>query len=1236
MKKRIKIIKGIAFPLALAGLLCTGGFFLDNNVETKIKTCSASFSVLENLENQVPEYLQVLPQNQENNKLSYANDNLFLFQSEQFFDLKIATDTISTEIRNSSTDQMETKTNYVYYPQTGNSQSYYYFDFQTSLSLYYNLTYEDIASGTTSQNLIKNQNIRNYATPNINGFNPTSTSFIPQQFDIQFKLDLLQDETAFDKKTVTLTEEGCYTLVIPVVEYYTNNGGASFSASENTLYYTFMAFNANTYFDSTTGKPKLKPSENLSQTLLGTSSSEFSSYYYYNFSYGKNGQVNTLPEISFDPNHYQLKIQYTDLDSQLHSSYIQYQNQSLVQLDENGNNIEDEFIKVRKNQDGTATVVFYDIGSYDINLTYLYTLTNSNGSTTYYLPFEDLENNSIFKNKAQRLYLYGYQAVYSDYANKNPETNQPQSVDLKTYNFEKGIYQNSADITSLINNKANLTTLSQSASFTNNTINYKETDYKFEDGIKAIIDGEQIQPISTNQTPIKFLTNATNSQVSSIYTQTWVDTDEDGIKESVWTEDKEGFKGFNVNTAGTYLYIIQYSFDSYMSTSGTLQSTYYHYQIFYFTITNSSPTVDVIEMSEEYDEVYTNGFTNKSVYILNNAQNNNYDAEVKITLSAYNYKTKTYYFPDTDIKNLSSFGLYYQQFAKNTEENNDSNYNSKIAGKYGLLIENTNKYANAEFTIKISSIINNSNTQNKPKPSTRKFTIDTNEIANIETRNVSAQTSTSYNILNSFSGFATNSPFVFSWDEKASGAQTFAYVKFLPTTAINYYSSLDANNLAELLARLIDSHDTLPVSYKIDLNSAQNSTWTEYKNSQNFTSSVPSTYVKSSDGFYILEVYDQAGNVSFEIFLLDSSSPIFIEELSGDTTIQKILSSSESLTVPENDVDVTIKWTRNKAIYLENMTTDILKEVKAYPYGIDVENANNALQEKINSFFNTKNSNIKYFNDITADTTKLTGNVEEDNGKIPTGIENFNGNYLIIPINQRAYIKEGTSSTFAPFDTSSYKIEFFDENGDLMADKKTYKILLRDNSNTIFAQNEEINFKNHPSGHISFNVTSDASKLMIEAYNTSKGEWAEIDYSNYDLDGLLYSYLDENKNLAYTHIADEEAVNEEGDPIYTLTDLGYKFSYYTPINGKKQVRISYIPVAENGSKLKVSNLSIIHSILRVLKEKSINITITILPMSQQKQSMFSPLQIKLMIKEKQQLSMWLLVQIIIHLLVNMS
>ena len=1175
MKKNKKLLKGLALPFALAGICCFGGLFASNNVDLNTKITSADFSVHQTLKNDVPDYLIM----EADENLSYANDNLFLFQGEQSFSLSIANN--EEDVIDNTIDTSAPKKNYAYIPDNKNKQIFYYFDFQSTLSLYHNLSVNDIKQGLTSENLIKNQSISNYASfDSTTAFVPDGYSFTPQQFNIQFELNLLNTEIKFGKEVegeidnsiVTLNQEGCYTLVIPVVEYYTTNGGASFSAKEQTIYYSFMAFNSNTYFDSTTGKPKLSPSENLHQALLGSSSSEFSTYYYYNYAYGLNDAENSLPQITFNPQHYQLKIGYTDIDLQTKTVYVEYQNEKVVQLDESGKEIpsQEEIIKIRQNSNGTATIIFYDLGTYDLAISYLYSVSNGQTTITYDLPFENLKNNDIFQNKSQRLYIFGYQTVYSDYSNINPQTNQPESVDLKVYDFENAKYQNAADITSTVNKLMGTTTLANS-----NPHILDGDGETLATNIKNLIDRKEIQPVSTNQTPIKFLTNANNSAVhSKIYTRTEKFNDA-GDKEVVWAE-KGSFQGFNENNSGTYLYIIQYTYDDYMSINGTLQSAYYHYQVFYFTVTNNSPTVDVLEMSDTYGEVYTNGFTNKSVYILNNSENNNYDADVTITLSARNYLNNTYYFTDTNIKNLSKYGLSYQKFEFNPDQTKDSEYNSKIANKYGILIENTSPIANAEFTIKIATVSMNPDKPNKP--SVRKFTIDTYEIGNIQTRNAAVQTSTSYKITYGFDGYATNNPFIVSWDEKASGALTYAYMKYIPMSAINYYTSLNQDNLAELLARLIDSHDTLPVSYKIDLKNAENSTWSEYKNSQEYTTRVPSTYVKSNDGFYIFEVYDQAGNVSFEIFLLDSSSPIFIQEISGDTTIQKILTNSESLTVPENNIDITIKWTENKAIYLDNMTSDVLDTITAYPYGINVNAANDLLKEKIAAFFTTSNENIEYFNDITADITDETS----DSGLVPTGISSFNGNYLIIPIKERVYIKEGTSSTFAPFNTSSYEIEFFDEKGNLIADNTTYKFLLRDSSNTSDTGNEELNYKNYPSGYVSFNVTSDASKLMIK---TVDGEL--LDFSSYSMSGSLFSYKEDGKTI-YTHIPNDKKEGEEGYKEYTETSLGYKFSYYTPTNNKKELVISYIPVAANGSKLQNITLKYYPYVLASASDPSVN------------------------------------------------
>ncbi len=1133
MNKVKKLFNKLAISLALVGTLGAGAFFLASP-ESLDKSAGAEFSQYEQVTNALPDYVEISTSSATSADVGKVGNTIYLFQNDSQKNIVIGNDVIADS---GNADN----SNFGYYPNAEVSEVYYYFDFQTSLSLYYNLTGEDIKAGKTGENLLASKNIGDFTQNHTSPFVPTGYSFTPQKFDLEIKLDTSLSSLTSTGNQVVLSEEGCYTLAMPISIYQTSNNGITFTLSETTVYYTFMIFNANTYFDGVTGRPNLEPSSNMQESLL-TSSSAYSNYYFYNFSYGQS--VGTLPSIGYDSEKFQLRIEHTDLDQVVSVATIECRDGVAVQLDQNGNLIAEnqQFVEARVGENGKSVITFTELGTYDISISYLYISKTADGNTTYRLPLEELENNNIFKNKAQRLYVYGYQAVYSDYADINANTNQPESKELKTFDFSANTYTNSADITSALNNyiiKNGTVGDANNAKMQNPT---QATEYNIgtlEDYASAYINsGEGIEAVSSNQTPIKFITNGTlKSSWSQIYK---VSKNGEGERE---LEYLSAFQGFNQNSAGTYLYIVQYTFDSYMSTSGTLQSGFYHYQVFYFTVTNTTPTITVYD--SEFSEVYTGGYTNKSVYILNDAQNNIYDAKVDITLSAYNYKTNQYFFKGVSIDKLSDYDMHYQQFEPSSDEA-DADYNTYIAGKYGIIIDKASKYANALFTVQLTSA-------NSDTPSTRTFTIDTNPIENITSRGATISSSTTYQVGEKLSSYASNKPFIMSWDEKKSGATTYGYVKYIPMTAINYYSSLNEDKLAELLSRLI-SHDTLPVSYKLDIASA--SQWTEYANSKDFANIVPSTYVKSNDGIYILEIYDQAGNNSFSIFMKDSTTPIFIEEIVGDTTVRKIISNSESISVPEAGIEISINWTKNKAIYIENLAS--YSAIEAYKYGINVENATANLQTLLSSFFEaTNNSSLKTFNDITVETTK-----ENDPDGFPTtGIASYNGTYLIIPINTRAYLKDAKSSDFVAYEGTSYKITFIDEND--QAIEGTYKILVRDFSNSDTYTNEALNYKLYPSGYLSFNVTSDASKMMVKFED---GE--TLDYASYSMTGTLFSYKDENDKTHYTHYENNGvAEGAEGYEEYEETSLTYKFIYHTPINADRELTLSYIPVAENGSKL---------------------------------------------------------------------
>ncbi len=1145
MNKVKKLFNSLILSFMFVGILCAG-IFISGGLKLTNKSPYSYAAGLEydTISNSLPDYFKIFTSNGDSAEVGSVDNTIYLFQNKSYKNVVIG---------NKELQSNDAKTNYGYFIGTNDSvnissqQEYYYFDFQNSLSLYYNLTNEQIGQGMTGANLMQNQNIKNYASSHTNSFVPTNYSFTPQQLNVKFNLDTSLDSIKFgedtDKSQITLNREGCYTLAVPLVVYYTNNGGLTFTSTETTIYYTFMVFNANTYFNSTTGLPNIVVSSNIQQSVLAESNS-YSRYYFYNFSNGSN--ENGLPTIKYNPNIYQIKINYTDIEQTTHFTTIAYTDNKLVQYDELGNEISEEnyFIHTKLN-DNQVTLSFSELGVYDIGFAYQYKAETTSGDIIYSLPLENLSTTSVFNNKDQRLYLYGYQAVYSDYATINPNTNQPETVELKNIDFDNSIYTNSADITSGVNKNiteadsddfANLTAsspvFSKSSAFNPKTLLTKTLNY---------IQSNSVTPVSTNQTPIKFINNITlDSANSYIYNVTDLDITNlsaDDISGNAEVESK--FQGFNQNNAGTYIYIIQYKFDNYMSTSGTLQSAYYHYQIFYFTVTNTTPTVTILD--ENFSEIYTNGFTNKNVYILNDSENNIYDAKVTITLSAKNYMNGSYFFQDRDITELSGYGIVYRTFE---EASDNQTYNEKVAGKQGILIDKNSPYANALYTVKILSA--NSNT-----PSVRTFTIDTNEISNIVSRNVSISTSTTYKIGSSFSSYSTNQPMIFSWDEKKSGAPTYGFVKYIPMESINYYSAqTNEDDLSLLLTYLLQTNKTLPVSYKINISSA--SDWTEYKNSLSYSTIINATYVKSTAGFYILEVYDQAGNSSFDIFLLDDTSPIFVQKITSTSVTRKLMTNSDSISVPNENTRISIEWAGQKAIYIQNLNE--YTNIQAYKYGKDVENADAKLDSVLEQFFNS------IYNKDIQSLTGLAG--FSVNGSIPAGIPSYNGTYLIIPIDEKAYLKDTLHSTFEVYTNENYEYEitFIDEND--VALEGTYKILLRDKSNTQITNDEATNFKNYPSGFLTFNVTSDASRLSVNF-----GDGTPLDWASYSLTGTLYQYGDDS-NPQYTHNPDMS--DEENN--YKETDLAYKFAYYTPIDANSEINLTYIPVSENGSEVQEINL----------------------------------------------------------------
>ena len=1211
MERARKVFYSILISLIAFGFLSLAFFTPKSN---DILSSNADVTY-DQITNSYPDYLKIETSETSGTEVGQVGNEIFLMRANSFISPTIGTDIIEQGSSNANTDiteQESSNANYAYYPdREGNPKQYYYFTFQNSLSLYYNLTASDIQNGQIGTNLLTQisngeggyeQNLITYYTLTYRNDNntpnateddviasvPPNLSITPQRLDIDFKLNTRESAITRSNNTVTLYQEGCYTLAIDVNYFYTSNGGVSYTNSAQTIYFTFLIFNTDTYFNDA-GMPHLAMSSNMQESTV--SSDTYSRYYFANYNYAKNTQndTTTITNFSFDPDKYQININYTDLNSNVKKATIVYTNGEFVQYDENNAVISEDdyfvFTDVDINdidQSKTGYIFFTDLGSYDISIQYLYKTQGLNGEQIYELPFTELSGDSAINSKRQRIYIYGYQAVFSDYSNPDPATNQPASVELKTYNFENGTFSDSADITGEVNKyiAVNLNPIDTSPNKNNieNTISMQSpsssqpytvkgsTDslQKYAlDRINGLNDTEKLSPVSTNQTPIKFLTNATNfvpnaSTSSTIFEMTYNSASKgwEVKKDDTNKEISYDFEGFNQNSAGTYLYVIQYTYDYYMSTSGTLQGSYYHYQSFLFIVTNTMPSVTVVD-DENFEQIYTSGYTNKGVYILDDSMNNIYDAEVEITLSAQNYNagSNVYFFQDDNILDLQSYGIYYEKF---------ENVNDVVNGKYGIYIPKNASFANAEFTIKIYSA-------NTDKPSTRTFTIDTSPISDLRATNVEFSSGNSYRILDNLSSYITNQSITMSWAEKASGATTYGYVKYIPLKTINYYSSQSSiTTISSLLDFWLNYNSsnpsaqvqaTLPVSYKLDIEEGASQSWIEYPNSRSYSSFVTSSYVKSEAGIYILEVYDQAGNSSFEIYMIDNSEPVFVQQTASlDFTSLSLMVNNSSISIPEADpitgeieTQITIKWAKHKAIYLDNLTTSILEESYVpYVYTIGLAQAQQNLTSKLQEFFNYDNQKIINVNDVPAQAV-----TEEVEGSLTTGIDDYDGYYLVIDINSTAYIKNWNANTFSPQNVSTLSVQFIDEEGKSI--DATYRIAIRDSANTKTTGNPTVDYTTYPSSYISFNVSADASKVAVNYIDSNTGKPKTLNVSSFAHTGNLYTKTDEDGSISYSHL------QESG---YQLDkNLTYKFSYHSPINANNALRVYFVPVAENGSEV---------------------------------------------------------------------
>ena len=1145
MKKLKKLFTFILMAFSLMGIFC--GSILTGQTEQPVpQEAAADFSTYDEISNALPVYLEVDEKN--------GNDinEIFLQTSP---DDKISV-SIANDLVLEKTIGGTKYTNPAYYTEEINPgdmpEEFYYFSFTNALSLYHNLSNTEVQNGTTGKNLLEGQPIGNYTSfGSHDGFAVDAGGyFTPQKLDLALSLNSINKNVEFDDNNITLYEEGLYTLAIPVVVYHTTNNGATFtSLEEQTIYYTFMIFNADTYFKNVGDQNIQNVDFAKVQMSNALSSDKYSKYYFFNYSAAQEGALATL---HYNHTLFKIAIKYYDIDGYSETIYLEYQNGELVFLNNAGYKLENPNIlpfSACVTEDGTGgtpntRVVFKNLGEYDVSFDYLYIVQHDAQTTiTYNVPIDENETEE-FKDKNQKLFIYGYQAMFADYSTLAPETNQTKDAELRTFALGKddaGVYNKSADITSAVNyyyttqsdknlddtDGDDLGAIEASTTVVNNSSNYNENNIKAW-ATEYINSDPNIEPVSTNQPPIKFVTNAKNKSANS-FIYNVVDNGAAGYSISPYGTS---FQGFNQNTEGTYLYIIQYSYDGYMTPSGTLNAAQTHYQIFFFTVTSTVPSVTVT--SADYEEgnppvytnfktIYTRGFTNKAVFILNNAKNNDFDAEVQIKITAYNYLTGAYIHENTPIEELVNKDTTLEYTGYTYDWDNDNTTPDDT--RYGILINNTPDH-NAKWTITIES----ATTQT---PSVQSFTIDKTPITGVKA-DTANKTDSSYHIRDiEMQTSVTNRPIAMSWSEKKSGAMTYGYIKEIPFSDFSWVPT-DENTLSTLLQQLVDEKKLLPTSSEIVLEGATYN-WGSYSNAsfEKYENRIPSTLVKEKNGIYILQVYDQAGNYTFKIFMIDKTESVFVQVTESDFSTYQLITNGTCLSVPQNKFDqVFIKWGSYKGIHLKGKALDAA-QYDGYQYS-GIENA--TFEKEFTEFINNNSTFVQ----------GLSFSAPE-------------GDYFVSKISDLAYVKEQGKSVYSPYTTTehSYLVDFFQDvtiNGkqETIAREGTCKIILQDDSNGYRYGDTYLSYITHPSSYLSFNVTSDLTKFTIlDGGQAIEGEAA---FHIVDL------YKDGSGNLT----------TESKDN--TETTYRKKFSYLPSINTTNTLSVSFHPAVDNGLKLGFVNV----------------------------------------------------------------
>lgn len=505
------------------------------------------------------------------------------------------------------------------------------------------------------------------------------------------------------------------------------------------------------------------------------------------------------------------------------------------------------------NENDYVYITFNDLGTYSISYNFIYTY---NGTV------EDIEKSSQNTNAkyVDLLEIFGYQLYYSDI-----ETSLLK--EFKNINSQGEIQDEITDISYL------LTTFNASL---NNT---QDTNIQT---ILSKLNNNEITIQQTNQSPVQFkynveIFNKDNSNIVDTQSAYYIlEFNKDTNSYSISNNSRTNYDNSPLTKAGIYLVNVVYKYtptiigaDEACQASSINETTTekLRSQWFVFEITKSTTKISIQTNDDENSQPLNDGsFTNKDVLIKKDEQSK----------SIFNAKTK---------------------LVVSVKEGFSGNYiDTEITDDNGKVFSSNGNYI---VTMYFGKNLNRSYIST--------FTIDKEDIDNVQIFSVNLQANNTTYIRNKQIEFMTNQSVIVSWNNKVSGSVISAQYKYFPITLNSSYTFND-----DLCKKYYNKEYSILSNYEINIENTEY-TPVDYSNSQMYTQSIPSSAVLSQNGLYVFKLLDSAGNEKYFAFIIDKTPSIILQRIDGTFV------NPTELNIISNDVDIV--FGQYKVIKINNLKT---------------------------------------------------------------------------------------------------------------------------------------------------------------------------------------------------------------------------------------------------------------------------------------------------------------------------